>query len=940
MKIDYLRLNNWRGIYDGMRRYEIELDFTKSEHRIVILVGRNGSGKSTILSALTPFMNTFDNRKDLILDGKVGEKEIHYSFPDGTRYVILHKYEPRKNKSFIKRINKDGSEEDLNPNGGVQTFVKVIQDVFGITEEVFMINSIGSQAANVIDLSSSARKEYISQFTPNVEPFLEIYSKVNNQLNGLTKTLKYLATEIDKLPPEEEITHKKFQTSSSLKTEEERLQGLYKKEGEYEALFSSSEKALAEIKTLHTNLDALEEEYSGLDEKLRDILANSSYLELLDEDFEACRATISKELSESGSRIEAHAAKSYEASDKFAAKRNELSILKTNLESINNEIRNLSGGENLLQRVANLRKTIEDRSIKVDTAKEFLDLNITQVFGENFDSIDFINELNVADLQTIIKALINASDSTRYDSYQMRFINTPSNKMCTFNEAARILEVKVNDLEKEIKVSSDKIKSYKASLSNKSKIGKAKELLTDSGIECTKKGCKCDYHLALESIDVEDDSLNLLDEEQRRFEELSEECEAYSELMEDFYSKKVPSNIKEIFEDKIYFDLITAFDDFDDASTIFDILNRPYILYGEENASKMNGLIGFLKSVVNVVNANLEYNVLRDDISKFTLQLQSLESTEKTILDLNEKKVDLEEKISETSKDFEELRENAILLETVLNKMRQLQNILTVANDTLRAISVNDEQYAIISDRLEDEKKRNERLFSLEDERKVNKRDINETKERITSLNEEVRSLELQSLRRVEFNEKVNEINAQKDQLALIKNATDIKSGIPLHMIGGYLGSVKKYANDLLNIAFNGRFLIDFIISDKEFLIPVYKDSTLSTPDIKLCSQGEQSLVKTSLSLGLVSRAVETSSNIYNIISLDEIDSELDSNNRQSFLDMLNRQLDHLKCQQCFIITHNDSFSASPAGMVLLEGNNFDVEDKNMMFNKDIVFSV
>lgn len=35
-----------------------------------MLLGRNGSGKSTILSALSPYKESLDERKNLILDGE------------------------------------------------------------------------------------------------------------------------------------------------------------------------------------------------------------------------------------------------------------------------------------------------------------------------------------------------------------------------------------------------------------------------------------------------------------------------------------------------------------------------------------------------------------------------------------------------------------------------------------------------------------------------------------------------------------------------------------------------------------------------------------------------------------------------------------------------------------------------------------------------------
>lgn len=76
MKILRLKLENFIGIMHGMNREELEIDFSKSNNKIIMLLGGNGSGKSTIMSQLHPYKESFDERKDLILDGKIGRKEI------------------------------------------------------------------------------------------------------------------------------------------------------------------------------------------------------------------------------------------------------------------------------------------------------------------------------------------------------------------------------------------------------------------------------------------------------------------------------------------------------------------------------------------------------------------------------------------------------------------------------------------------------------------------------------------------------------------------------------------------------------------------------------------------------------------------------------------------------------------------------------------------
>ena len=130
MRILRLKLVNFIGIKHGLGEDEIEIDFSKSQNKVICLFGGNGSGKSTILSQLHPFKESFDDRKTLILDGTEGLKEIDIE-SNGHLYEIVHIY-AKTAQSFIK---KDGVE--LNENGGVRTFEDIVLKELGISKDYF-----------------------------------------------------------------------------------------------------------------------------------------------------------------------------------------------------------------------------------------------------------------------------------------------------------------------------------------------------------------------------------------------------------------------------------------------------------------------------------------------------------------------------------------------------------------------------------------------------------------------------------------------------------------------------------------------------------------------------------------------------------------------------------------------------------------------------------
>jgi len=116
MKIKYIKLENFIGIYIGTGRYKLEIDFEKSENRIIMLEGANGKGKTSLLSTLHPFAGTMDERKEIILEGKTGKKEIIISH-DGYEYDIVHHYNLLKIIRGVLQVILERGKMVLKMNG-------------------------------------------------------------------------------------------------------------------------------------------------------------------------------------------------------------------------------------------------------------------------------------------------------------------------------------------------------------------------------------------------------------------------------------------------------------------------------------------------------------------------------------------------------------------------------------------------------------------------------------------------------------------------------------------------------------------------------------------------------------------------------------------------------------------------------------------------------
>ena len=190
MKVTYLKLENVAGLVVGSNLDSFEIDFTKSTNKIIAIVSSNSTGKSVLLSSIHPFSGvcTLDERSTLpyIVVGKNGYKEIHYA--NGLdEYIIKHYFKANRDTHSVKSyFMKNGVE--LNENGNVTSFNALVETHFGLTQEMMRLIRIGSNVSSFISLSPAKRKEYIGKLIEEIDLYIQIYKKINDDIR-VVKTM-------------------------------------------------------------------------------------------------------------------------------------------------------------------------------------------------------------------------------------------------------------------------------------------------------------------------------------------------------------------------------------------------------------------------------------------------------------------------------------------------------------------------------------------------------------------------------------------------------------------------------------------------------------------------------------------------------------------------------------------------------------------------------
>lgn len=162
---------------------------------IVSIVGKNGSGKSFLLSELHPYpsSNRYSSAYSII-KGVSGYKRIIYKDND-IFYEIIHEYTPNNReghsaKSYFNII-KNGITEELNPTGNGNFFKDLVKKYLKFDHKTFNSSHISFKTNGLTESSAKNRRELLSDIveTREVENMTRNciieYRTVNNMLNKI-----------------------------------------------------------------------------------------------------------------------------------------------------------------------------------------------------------------------------------------------------------------------------------------------------------------------------------------------------------------------------------------------------------------------------------------------------------------------------------------------------------------------------------------------------------------------------------------------------------------------------------------------------------------------------------------------------------------------------------------------------------------------------------
>lgn len=902
MKLVYMRLKNFIGIQLGLGINEISIPFYNGKNKICMMIGANGSGKSTILDNAVPQPYvTGNDRAKIIIAGEDGEKEMWYQ-RGSLLYKILIKYTWNKStqshstKGYILRINGD-KEEQLNPNGNITSFKEIIDMEFMLDPAFMRLCKLSQESVNISRMKTTERKTLMSSLLEEASAYIEYGKKVDGKCRFLNTTIKNLASKISKVGVIEDIQNNLSRVSKMIMETQGDLE-LYNnkvviaenKLGEldlqgYTILKESIDNNRSLYDTsIHNKLSKLNRSNSSntlktyVDNNIE--ILNSTELTKIKMQSELERDNMVKEEKELRDYINSTRAK-FEATNaelqiniaqRDSIHRLELpedikksiSIYEEQLKEIDAKLAGVDVvyESDKIIKIQDLTQEINQRIYNnLDIAPELLDALLINFERGSCISLkkqfDSKHEMNIGLEYNLMKKRIPSIQEKLYNLKAQRNLKAKLDerpKNCKIDSCPFILDALQvpNNLEELIMNTENELEEL---IKKQETARRNIEIYSNASKICLE--FQDIYGLMKENRELLEEAPDNWNFTIQAFIRRIKEKSIFNDPSIDLNSHLIISSLNERYND-IVDNILPRLKRDLELSNHTEFILKSYI----EKIESCNKLIETYCNELESTNKKVKiYELEINDLNKFIEEINYLLEVQKTIEETSSKLKELYEE----EKEYKELIE---LRDTLMQEVSENTKMVQLYQSKLNSLVAEKEQYSY------DEKL----YYEYTDERQ-----------------------------RLEESYVIHE---------KIRYALSSKTGIPLIFLDMYLNKTRLYANSILHELFGDEYkLCNFEINATEFRIPCEVRGELVS-DIALMSSGERAIISLVLSLTLMYQASSTGS--YDIITLDEMDAVLDKTNRNRFVEALEKLMDIFNIQQILAVSHNDGFESYPIDLVLL----------------------
>lgn len=869
---------NYGGIYNGMGLYEIEIDFTRCRNKIVLIKGDNGSGKSTIESALKPLPD--DNSS--FISGVSACKEIEYidetnSIVYSISYIHEYKNQSRISKGYFKKILPNGNVIDLNPSGNISSCKEMINEELELDANYITLTQLSSTKRGIADLRPAERKRYVNSILSSTDVYNTMYKTLSKKASTYKALMSSISSKIDNVGNtvqlQEELKSIESKISETEKLMEQHNEVINKEKGMLLSIDPNNEISnrietyTESTKTYSSKRDEFSKQLNKIystDPNLSTIVINKEILDKLNQDIidtkyliESTKERINnliKEREQEASRLEEETAK---------------------LKSINS-------GMNLIE-VQRIKDDLTSRKEKIRKRwGDIVDLN-TITHDEFMIAYEAIKQM--------IEILNQPIELIPSDDIEIEYL-----------DVLRNIERLDNEIE-DTAVFRNKIEMNEYKL----------DILEQRPSDCNNNSCPFIAD-ALKAKKIIDELMK-----QRKgfttISELNKQKESYEQKLSNVERNKrllEIYNTNRIILSKLQLNL--------------DTYENCVVSLSRNRLMILPTLAGFIE----YSNDLIEYKSIDKDLNDITVKYNAL-YTQKDLINMITDSIDrLNVNINEDTVKINAMNEEITSLTKKYNDMCKLCISLEDIFNLRASLNECEESLRILNEEIEKDRSNIDRIEKLNSDIEKLNVNISELKSQLEPLRKTAESLRYRITLSVEYSKEYEQYNMMYTKIETLKYYCSPTTGIQLLFANMYLNKIMDNANKILSRLFGGTFaLLPLIITESEFRIPVAVRGGINHDDITSMSSAQISLISMIISISLLS---QTSTKL-NIIVGDEIDAPFDSENRREFMNILTQLMGLVNSSQCVLISHNSEISLNDCDVILLKNENDVITEGNIIWS-------
>lgn len=870
MKILYVKLENYIGIFNGRGDNVLEIDLSHTTTPIIVIKGHNGSGKSTLLKALNPMPDS----NDQFIPGAEAKKTLVYQI--NTDIVRIEYFYP---------IKKDGSRattkaqvfknnEPLNLTNNVSDAKEIIYTLFKLDSSFLALSQLTSTDRGLADKRPSERKIFVNSSISGIEEYNNMYKTINKKFSMYKSLINSVVSKINKIGNKQELDISFNRVNRML-----------------EEIIKERDTALASVAKIQAKLDEnnakeLVDKYNSLESEIYE--KNVKVKQLL------------AELKDINPDLVTHNMNELRKIEKTKA---------IELATLNEEIKNTQALKDSLSKEmnelnSNIQKKIAERNTYISTEISTAEMNA-------YD--DAVKELNIIH-KDIHTAGLNISDKTEIQNLnelftfiidKLQFITDGLNSIDYEMGFDFILKNKHNeetwriaqDLRNGINSLTMQVNETNLQMSLLESLVEKSEKLKLRPASCKDNTCIFIKDAFEAAKQKPNDELIKLQQKNEKTSNILKEKQKQLEVINDCIELK---NRFDVIYNKIcsYEFLLNKVDLHDLTSIDFlvSIARTGNYKMIKETRDKINVLYNLLELKENYEKT---VDLYKDAIDEYNKNKSIIDSIN---MDIDSSK----EKLQEVSKEYSLKSSKVSELETTISELEPMVNKLSTY------IEIKLPELEMIMNQIQELKNNKEslrqRVMQVEEINKDLESSSNIVDQINARYNDILKQRDILSYNKImieKYLEELADYKSKYEKLETIRYYVSPTTGIQTVFMGAYMNNIILKANELLSLIFNGQFVIQpFVINESEFRIPCLGSGILND-DISSMSTSQICMISMIISFAMLANA----NTDYNILKLDEIDGGLDPDNRSQFISLLNSLIQIVDCEQCFLISHNMEYS-------------------------------